>query len=202
MFCLTPDGFLTLVSFSDTLSHRRYGKDAQICRDSRKKGYGVTDAKAPFIGFGFAMVPYMAVAWAYTYFSEGGQPLFWRVLGSLLVVRIFFSIIESVGSYLAWRFFVRQQMVARLVGIFQANRFPAKQYSEDDFADYCARLFEDQPRKQLTYLEYAQEIQSFLLVQEKRGIIDGLRVHSVVDAAFSQYMAMLPKITKSRLDTD
>jgi hypothetical protein len=152
----------------------------------------MNEVKAQLIGFGFAMIPYMAVAWGYSYLTEGGQPIFWRALGVLLAVRLFFAIIESIGSFLAWRFFVRRQMIAHLVGVFRANEFPAKQYSDDDFGNYCARLLVDQPRKP-SYMQHAQDIQTFLLIHEKRGILDGLRMHTVVDTAFQQYMATVPK---------
>ncbi len=161
----------------------------------------MNDAKAPLIGFGFAMIPYMAVAWAYSYFAEGGQPEFWRALGVLLAVRFFFSIIESVGGFLAWRFFVRRQMIAHLGSVFRANQFPGKQYFDDDFGNYCARLLDNQPRKP-NFVQHIEDIQTFLLNHEKRGILNGMRMHTVVDTAFEQYMATMPKAAKSRFDFD
>ena len=95
----------------------------------------MNEAKAVLIGFGFAMIPYIAVAWGYSYFTEGGQPTFWRALGVLFVVRLFFEVIESIGRFLAWRFFVRREMVARMLGVFQKHEFPAKQYFDDDFSN-------------------------------------------------------------------
>jgi len=153
----------------------------------------MNESKASLIGFGFAMVPHLAVAWGYVYFIDGGQPTFWLALGILIAVRLFFSIMEAVGSDLAWRFFARQKMVAYLLGIFRANAFPAKKYADDDFGNYCARLLHAQPKKPdcIRHLEY---IQTFLLIHEKRGIFDGLRMHTVVDTAFAQYMAGIPKV--------
>jgi len=122
----------------------------------------MNEAKAVLIGFGFAMIPYIAVAWGYSYFTEGGQPTFWRALGVLFVVRLFFEVIESIGRFLAWRFFVRREMVARMLGVFQKHEFPAKQYFDDDFSNYCARLLGGQQRGP-NYMQQAHDIQSLLL---------------------------------------
>jgi hypothetical protein len=153
----------------------------------------------PWIGFGLAMVPYVAVAWGYTYFTNGRQPEFWQALGILLAIRLFFSIIESIGQFLAWRIFVRRHTVAQLVGLLRSSKFPPKRYFDDDFSNYCARLLADQPSKsEPDYIRHAQEIQTLLLTQEQRGIVAGMRMHAAMETAFEQYMATMPKAAKSR----
>jgi hypothetical protein len=164
-------------------------------------GTQVSETKAALLGFAFAMVPYIAVAWGYCYFTDGGPPTFWRAIGVLLAVRLFFEVIEAIGRFLAWQLFVRQRMVAYVLSVFKKSEFPPKQYHDDDFGNYSARLLGNRPSAP-DYMQHVQDLQALLLINEKRGIFDGLRMHSVVDTAFEKYMATMPKAAKSRFDMD
>jgi hypothetical protein len=157
----------------------------------------MNETKSGLVTFGFAMIPYMAMAWGYSYFTDGGQPAFWRALGFLIVVRLFFSIIETLGRILAWRLFYRKQAVEHFVQMFRKRELPAKEYYDDDFGNYCARLINSGLQK-VDHARNAQEIQTFLWMHEKRGILEGMRMHAAVEAAFEQYMKTLPKSAKSR----
>jgi hypothetical protein len=193
---------------SATISGRSWARSGNSMKSGRAKrdraagtydGFELNEAILPWVGFGFALVPYVAVALGYTYLTDGHQPEFWRAFGILLALRLFFSIIESIGGFLAWRFFVRRHTVAQLVGVFRSSNFPQKQYYDDDFGNYCARLLAEQPSK-TDYIGRAHELQTLLLTHEKRGIVAGIRMNAAVETAFEQYMATMPKATKSRFD--
>ena len=63
----------------------------------------------------FSAVPYVAVAWGYSYFTEGGQPAFMRAIDFLVAARVFFALIETLGGILAWRLFYRKKSIANFV---------------------------------------------------------------------------------------
>ena len=157
----------------------------------------MNEMKAGWIAFGFAMIPYLAVAWAYSFFTEGRWPAFWTAFGFLSAARIFFSIIETLGGVLAWRLFYRKQAVENYVQLFRANQFPPKEYYDDDFGNYSARLTTGHSQKP-DAIKACQDLESILLMTERSGILRGMRIHAAVETAFERYMSTLPKSDKSR----
>jgi hypothetical protein len=91
-------------------------------------------------------------------------------------------------------------MVAHIVSTFRTNQFPAKQYFDDDFGNYSARLLVEQQSRKPTVVQHLENLQTLLQIHEDRGILDGMRMQSVVDTAFEQYMSTMPKAAKSRFD--
>jgi hypothetical protein len=91
------------------------------------------------IGFLCSLGPYLIVAWAYVkYVDQAGN--FWIALGVLLGVRFFFSVIETLGSALAWRIYGRRHSVRTTVQFLIANKFPMRKYAWDNGENYLFRF--------------------------------------------------------------
>jgi len=133
----------------------------------------------------FALIPYLLVSWAYMAFVDGGASEFWRTFGLLIVVRLFFSVIETLGSILSWRLYGKKFMVNRFLELLRANHFPKRQYAHDDFLNYLARI-EDGPYPPSVKAS-AKEINFILATFENMGILLGMRMHSATEAALDAY---------------
>jgi hypothetical protein len=158
----------------------------------------MNETKSGLIASGFSLIPYAAVAATYSYFvGGGGARQFWIAMGVLIALRTFFSAIEGLGRILAWRLFYKRRVVDHFVALFKANEFPPKQYYDDDFSNYRARLVSDHERK-ADDVRAAQDLESLLLMQENRGILEGMRFNAAVELAFEEYMSTMPKAGKSR----
>lgn len=91
------------------------------------------------IAFLCSLGPYVLVAWAYVkFFDPHGS--FWIAIAVLLGVRLFFSVIEFVGSVVAWRIYGRQHSVHTMLQFLIANKFPMRKYVFDDPSTYLFRL--------------------------------------------------------------
>lgn len=131
----------------------------------------------------FAWVPYVLVSWGYATLSESS---FWSVLGALLAIRIFFSVIETLGSVLAWRLYGRKQMIERNLSLLRANNFPKRQHAHDDFLNYLSRIEDDKACAQQTQIA-ARQWQQTLSFFESSGILVGMRMHAAADEALNIY---------------
>jgi hypothetical protein len=56
--------------------------------------------KSPLAMVTISMIPYLLVAWGYSQMVNGDEKAFWSALYALIAARLFFSILESVGSLL------------------------------------------------------------------------------------------------------
>ena len=92
----------------------------------------MNNVKTHVITFAFAMVPYLLVTWGYTELTNGDTKTFWTALGILLGVRVFFSLIETLGSVLSWRLYGKNFMVQKMLEVLRANKFPMREYSHDN----------------------------------------------------------------------
>src|SRR5688572_20513232 len=99
----------------------------------------MSEFKSSAITFGSAMVPYLLVAWAWSAISNE-RGAFWLALTALFVVRLFFSIIETLGSVLAWRLYGKKHAVARMLAFLRANKYPKRFYRHDSFLAYLTRI--------------------------------------------------------------
>jgi hypothetical protein len=120
----------------------------------------MNETKSGLIVFTFAIIPYVAVAWGYAHFAgDGSRREFWIALGVLLAVRLFFSVIETLGGVLAWRLYHKKRMVTAIVQVLRANKFPPKQRETDSFSAYLARIVRDYEPKP-DFLRAGQGIRS------------------------------------------
>lgn len=104
----------------------------------------------------------------------------------LVGVRLFFSIIESIGSVLCWRLYGRKIAVGNALTFLKANEFPARNDMQDDFLGYIARI-QDDPQYSEKLRKAATDIERMLLLIEQLGIVVGSRAHSTFDAALARY---------------
>jgi hypothetical protein len=147
----------------------------------------MNETKSGLIVFAIAMIPYVAVAWGYAHFTDGGSNGFWVALGVLLAIRFFFSVIETIGNVLVWRLYGRHRTIEKLVDFFRANEFPPKEIATDDLGNYLARIVAFyQPKPD--YRRAASEFESLELAAENAGILAGMRFHAAAEAAFKIYI--------------
>jgi hypothetical protein len=133
----------------------------------------------------FSFVPYLLVSWAYMALANGGSKQFWGAFGVLIVIRLFFSVIETLGSTLSWHLYGKKLMVDKFLGLLQENNFPKREYQHDDFLGYMARI-EDGPYANSVKTS-AKEIYLLLSTYESMGSLLGMRMHAASEAALEIY---------------
>ena len=101
------------------------------------------DTKLLLVSFVFSSVPYLLVTWAYTAFTNGAAKDFWLALAILLGIRLFFSVIETLGGVLAWRVYGKRTSVQATLQVFRDRNFPKRTFREEDFGEYLERLLLD-----------------------------------------------------------
>jgi hypothetical protein len=132
------------------------------------------------------MVPYLLVSWGYTELTNGDPKTFWTALGVLFGARIFFGIIETLGSILSWRLYGKKFMVRQMFEILQANKFPKRFYSHDDILNYLARI-EDSEEMSPSMKSAAKQLEFLLATFENLGILAGARMYAATEAALETY---------------
>lgn len=145
----------------------------------------MNDTRAHIIMGLFTFIPYFIVSWAYMALVDGRAGQFWSAFGVLVAVRLFFSIIETLGSILSWRLYGRKFMVSKFLGFLRVNNFPKREYAHDDFSNYLARI-EEGPYT-ASVKASAKEIYFILSTFESMGILLGMRMHSASDVALDAY---------------
>ena len=133
-----------------------------------------------------AFVPYLLVSWAYMALTDGNANDFWTALGVLLIVRLFFGIIETFGSMLTWRVYGKKIMVDRNLQFLRAHEFPRRKYAHDGVSAYLLRI-EGDPEYTAPLKAIAKEMRSILELCEDIGILVGMRMHSAAEAALDIY---------------
>jgi len=155
--------------------------------------------KSAVIVSAFAAVPYLLVAWGYAALVGGGAIVFWIGLAVLLGARLFFALIEMVGSSLAWRLHGRRIMVDNFLSFLRTKNFPRRYYDHDDFTNYLDRV-ENDDALSLSLRRDAREWYKFLGILEDLGIVIGARMHSATEIAFETYSprANAPRFSEPR----
>ena len=108
-------------------------------------------------------------------------------LAVLIVVRIFFSIIEGLGGVLTWRVYAKRETVKRQLALLRENKFPKREYAHDDFTSYLARIIDPESEYSAAQKATAKEIQVVLAAVESVGGLLGMRLHAATDAALDIY---------------
>jgi hypothetical protein len=146
-------------------------------------GSAMNDTRSQIIMGLFAWVPYVLVSWAYAKLSDGS---FWAALGVLLGVRLFFGVIETLGSVLAWRVYGRKKAIEANLAVLRASAFPRRTYRHDDFLNYLSRI-EDDESCTGDVKAAAKQWHQTLALYESMGILVGMRMHAAADAALDIY---------------
>ena len=146
----------------------------------------MNDTRSRLVMWLFAFVPYLLVSWAYMALVNGDSSDFWKAFGLLVAVRLFFSVIETLGTVISWRLYGKRFMVNKFAEFLRTNNFPKRKYAHDDFLDYLSRI-EDEPTYPTSVKASAKEIYFLLSTFESMGILLGARMHSASDAALDVY---------------
>lgn len=132
----------------------------------------------------FVWVPYALVSWGYAHFSGGS---FWSSLVVLLAVRLSFSVIETLGSIVAWRLYGKRKMIETNLNLLHANNFPVAQYAQSDFLNYLNHIEHEEDYSQQLKMAAIQWKQT-LAFYEDVGILLGMRMHTAADEALKIYL--------------
>ena len=100
--------------------------------------------RSPFIIVLFAFVPYVFFSWGYVKLIHANSNEFWYALAALLLARLFFSVIETVGAILEWRLYGKKIMVNNFLEILRLFNFP-KRENDDDLSNYLYRIMYESP---------------------------------------------------------
>lgn len=133
----------------------------------------------------FSFVPYLLVSWSYMELVDGGLTQFWGAIGALIAIRLFFSVIETLGSIFSWSLYGKKLMIGKFLVLLKTNKFPKREYQHDDFLAYLARI-EAGPYAD-SIKTSAKEIYFFLSTFESMGILLGMRMHGASEAALEAY---------------
>jgi hypothetical protein len=134
----------------------------------------------------FSFGPYLAVSWAWVEVVEGGHGSIWGAFLVLVALRLFFSLIESVGAWLGWHFYGREETIRRMVEVFRGISFPKRLFREDDLSDHLSRLNEDETLPCATRIT-VREMQAVQAFYGAHGLVYALRMNDAADRAFQRY---------------
>lgn len=146
----------------------------------------MNDVKPTLILWAFSFVPYLVVAWVLATLGDGQESTFWLAFGSLLLARLFFAIIETLGTVLSWRVYGRRLMIDRNLAILRTNSFPKRTYAHDDFLAYLSRIEDDNEATPILHAR-AKEMTFVLSFYESVGILVGMRMHDAAEKALDIY---------------
>lgn len=135
------------------------------------------------ITLGFAWIPYVILSWGYAQIMDGN---FWKVLGVLIAVRLFFSVIETIGSIFSWRLYGKKKIVELNVNFLRNNNFPNRVLEHDDFLSYLIGI-ENNEEYSLQLKILATNWKHLLLFFENTGILMGVRMNAAADEALDLY---------------
>lgn len=132
-------------------------------------------------------IPYPLVSWGYMAFSDGGVKEFWIILGVLLTVRLFFSIIDTLGSILSWRLHGKRAQIERYLTTLRENNFPTREEVRDDFLHYVKRI-QDDSNSTASIKGIANDLCTELVVWERSpSFLHGMRMYDAADEALDIY---------------
>ena len=139
--------------------------------------------KSPLVIFILSCIPYLAVSWLYAKITEGDV---WNAFIFLISVRLFFVLIEALGSFISWHFYGKQKLIKLNLEMLIKNNFPKRMYSHDDVLNYLCRIDDDDSYSVQTKMA-AKNWEQMLAFYENFGIILGMRMNSAADAALDIY---------------
>ena len=136
-----------------------------------------------FITLVFAWIPYVLLSWGYAQIMDGD---FWKVLGVLIAVRLFFSVVETIGSIFSWRLYGKKKIVELNLNFLRSNNFPNRVLEHDDFLSYLIGI-ENNEEYSLQLKILATNWKNLLLFFENTGILMGVRMNAAADEALDLY---------------
>ena len=122
----------------------------------------------------------------YSQWVHGDNSELWSAFFVLLLVRLFFSIIETLGSVLTWRMYGKGAMVLKNLELLHENNFHKRENAHDDLIAYLGRI-EHEPEYSPELRAAARQWTAMLLAYEQVGMLLGWRMHAAGDAALKIY---------------
>ena len=132
----------------------------------------------------FSLVPYLAVAWAYSELVHSNS--MWIPFFVLISLRAFFGLIEFLGTIISWNLFSKNRMTEHFLEILRASQFPVRRMAHFGIGDYLVDV-SDNDRYPVNIRMAANSLYTVLLAAEVRGIIEGRRIDSAMSAALDAY---------------
>lgn len=133
----------------------------------------------------FSFIPYLLVSWGYMVLVNGGSRQLWGALGVLIAIRLFFSLIETLGSILYWRLYGKTLTVNKFLELLQTNNYPKREYQQDDVLAYLHRIQEGPYADPIK--RSAREMYFLLSTFESMGILLGMRTYDAAEVALGLY---------------
>lgn len=129
----------------------------------------------------FWPLPTLLIAWGYTAFADGHAKEFWIAFAVLLVVRLVFSLFDTLVSVLSWTVYRKRFVVEAIVNDFRRFNFPKREVNED-WLEYLSRIqsTESLPfpaRRTAAFMEGQMDI------LDKSGFVRGTQSESALTAA-------------------
>lgn len=113
---------------------------------------------------------------------------FWMALGFILGVRLAFYITEICCDILSFRLVGRRAAIAEMVAALRNDKYPMREYAEDDPDSYLYRITEN-PHGEYSDItvERARNLTSILNSLGWMGILREARTHAVMREALQIY---------------
>jgi hypothetical protein len=118
--------------------------------------------------------------------TDGDSKRFWIAFGVLLLARLFFSIIETIGKVIAWHSWGKSQTVQFVTNIFEQGDFPRTRQHDDDFLCYLDRVASDEDLTEDQRCR-ASIIQFWLQMLDWQGVLAGRRADKAAEIAVARY---------------
>lgn len=134
---------------------------------------------------GVALIPYLAIAGAWTWYIDGHQRDFLTAAAWLLGGRILYAVLDSIMSTIAWRWYARQRTADKMVKIFQNARMPQREYEDESLSMYLTRLEEDE--HPVTIKCAARQLNTLLDQAKADGILQGGRMEQAITDAYNRH---------------
>jgi hypothetical protein len=143
-------------------------------------------AKSLLVVVALSLVPYLVVSWGYTHLVDGGARAFGQALWVLVIGRIFFAAVETLGSTVAWRLYGKLPVVSKYLTLLQTHKFPERIFAHDDLSSYLDRIeqgeeFSDALRNS------ASDMRKALDISENAGLLISKRTWAAAEEALEIY---------------
>ena len=85
-------------------------------------------------------IVYAGIAGAITLFADEDKRTFFWIIGALVAVRFFYTIIEFFNGILVWRIYGRRKAVEGYVTAMREAKMPRRCYNNDGVGNYLCRI--------------------------------------------------------------
>jgi hypothetical protein len=143
----------------------------------------------------------LILAWAFTAITNGNSSTFWTAFVTLIGIRLFFTVVDSLFSVLSFTFYRKKFVVQQLVNDFRRFEFPKREDLNEDWLAYLKRLQETESlpftvRRTAAFLEGQCEL------ADKSGFVMGRQSEAVMEAAVNAWSTTPLLAVRSQREAD